>query len=356
MGGEHAPIPANTQPMTPDQIYAKYKTGVFQIFGRKAGVAEDQETTVIGTGFIHDLDGRMGITNAHVVRGLTALKARLSDGSTHPLHVMATDPCTDLAVVHISDEIPPETARLPLGDSDGMRPGQPVVVMGYPGSLAPDFTNQPLQITQGIVAASNVTASSDPGYPTLSHTIQHTAPVNPGNSGGPLFDNKGNVIGINTLANTTTGGDESRAIQGQYYSIGIKDAHAESDLLMQGKSQNDVGWTLSPSAYMSITDFYKAARLGPADAAVAYMAQQGISGGMWAEDVDAGSRPERKGLQPYDLIYRINNTPVRSMTEVCDIIESVLPQAPMTVSGLRFAAGREPMDFKIEFKMPGAHG
>jgi putative serine protease PepD len=136
-----------------------------------------------GSGIIVAQDGRV-LTNYHVVEHARSITVRFSDGTTRPADVLRTDEANDLAVVQV--ELPAGSIVAPLGDSDGVQVGEPVIAIGNPYGLEQT-------VTQGIVSAMHRDRSAN-GPQNL---IQTDAPINPGNSGGPLLNAKGEVIGIN---------------------------------------------------------------------------------------------------------------------------------------------------------------
>jgi len=148
----------------------------------------------IGSGVIISPDGYI-ITNNHVVEGATDVKVTLSDRRIFPAKVIGTDPLTDLAVIKIEGSNFP---NVPLGDSTELRPGQTVLAFGNP--LGFRFT-----VTRGIVSALNRPNpyNDDPRKP--GQYIQTDAAINQGNSGGPLVNARGEVIGINTFLISPSG-------------------------------------------------------------------------------------------------------------------------------------------------------
>ena len=129
--------------------------------------------------------------------------------------MIASDPCTDLAVVHFSSDLPKQAEALIFGSSADVKPGDSVTVLGYPGTLTLNPAEQKLLISSGLVNATKVPARA-PGLLEYEDTIQHGATVNYGNSGGPLLDHHGRLVGINTLTNF---GSQAQPAQGQFYSI-----------------------------------------------------------------------------------------------------------------------------------------
>ncbi|MEM9802871.1 MAG: trypsin-like peptidase domain-containing protein [Planctomycetota bacterium] len=140
-----------------------------------------------GSGVLVDPSG-LFLTNSHVVRGATGVEAELNDGRTLLADVVGDDPATDLALLRISsDDTLPSVA---LGDSNGVRVGDVVLAIGSPYGLAST-------VTLGIVSALGRTLKGAGGR-TIDGVLQTDALLNPGNSGGPLVDADGRLVGINT--------------------------------------------------------------------------------------------------------------------------------------------------------------
>ncbi len=145
----------------------------------------------LGTGFVISQDGYI-VTNNHVVEDVDKIEVHFEDGTEREAEVVGRDPKTDLALIRVESNGP--LTSLPLGDSDGVRPGDWVVAIGNPFGLSHT-------VTAGIVSAKHRVINTDPDPRRFDDFIQTDAAINPGNSGGPLLNLRGEVIGINTAIN-----------------------------------------------------------------------------------------------------------------------------------------------------------
>ncbi len=228
-----------------------------------------------GSGFIISADGLI-LTNAHVVRDAKEVTVKLSDRREFAAKVLGTDPVTDVAVLRINAKDLP-TVR--LGDPRQLEVGDPVMAIGAPFGFEQSAT-------QGIVSAKGRSLPGDSVVPF----IQTDAAVNPGNSGGPLFDGSGAVVGINAQIYSQSGG-----YQGLAFAIPIDVALKVKDqIVATGRAQHgrlgvtvqDVNQSLAESFGMSRPD------------------------GALVASVQRGSAAARAGLKPGDVITEVNGEPI----------------------------------------------
>jgi len=187
--------------------------------GGRGGAMPDQPFKGQGSGFIVSADGLI-LTNAHVVKDAKEVTVRLADRREYAARVLGSDPATDIAVLRISATGLP-TVR--LGDPKQLQVGDPVLAIGAPYGLEQTAT-------AGIVSAKGRSLPGDAAVPF----IQTDAAVNPGNSGGPLFDAAGNVVGINAQIYSRTGG-----FQGLSFAIPVDVAMRVRDqIVATGRAQH----------------------------------------------------------------------------------------------------------------------
>ena len=189
-------------------IYRQEGRGVMFVEAR--GVQENSifgipggQGTATGSGFLIHKDGTI-LTNAHVVEGSSKVTVRLSEtGDAIPAQVKGRDASSDLAVLKVDPKAVSSVTPVPLGNSSSAQVGDPVIAIGNPFG----FTRT---VTTGIVSAKARQITAPNGFP-IRNVIQTDASVNPGNSGGPLLDARGRVIGINSQI-ATGGGQGSVGI------------------------------------------------------------------------------------------------------------------------------------------------
>ena len=160
------------------------------------GMPDDLLSRASGSGFVWDDEGHV-VTNWHVVEAAERIVVVLSDGTLTDAEIIGQDPDSDLAVIKISDDSvqPPPIA---LGDSDTIKPGQLAVAIGDPFSRG-------FSMTSGVISALGRTISPSESNFAIPRVIQHDAATNPGNSGGPLLNRNGELVGINAQIISQTG-------------------------------------------------------------------------------------------------------------------------------------------------------
>jgi putative serine protease PepD len=197
------PTASATRSLSINQVYKKVGQGVVEItvttsdgsantdpFGGGGGSATAQ-----GSGFVYDAAGHI-VTNAHVVAGATSIKVELANGKTYDATLVGSDESTDIAVVKV-DAPASQLHPLALANSSAVEVGDGVVAIGSPFGLSET-------VTAGIVSAVNRQIDSPNGF-TIAGAIQTDAAINHGNSGGPLLDLSGKVVGVNAQIESDSG-------------------------------------------------------------------------------------------------------------------------------------------------------
>ena len=243
-----------------------------------------------GSGFIVTADGYI-MTNAHVVRGATDVTVKLTDRREYPAKVVGIDDRTDVAVIKI------EAKDLPvvrIGNPDSLKPGQWVVAIGSPFGMENS-------VTAGIVSAVARTLPDDPYVPF----IQTDVAVNPGNSGGPLFNLSGEVVGINSQIYSQSGG-----YMGLSFAIPIDVANeVRQQLVSTGKVQRGrIG-----------------VEIRPVTAAFADSFGLDRPRGALVQSVEKDGPAEKAGIKTGDIILTVNGHSIERDAELPGIISGVKP-------------------------------
>lgn len=273
-----------------------------QFFGGQAPQQRDykQKLRAQGSGFIISKDGYI-FSNNHVVKGATKIVVVLSDNREFKARVVGTDPETDIAILKINAKNLPVAA---LGDSSEVSAGDWAIALGNPFGLANTFT-------LGFVSYVGRPGMSS-GY---QHFIQTDTAVNPGNSGGPLVNIKGQVIGINTAISTKTGG-----YMGISFAVPINTAKSiANQLINTGKVvRGYIG--IYPQDIDNTTR--KIMKLP---------AKQGVMIAKVIKDSPA----KKAGLKQGDIVLSVNNTAIKNSSELQTTVGGYPPKSTLTLSILR---------------------
>ena len=270
-----------------------------------------QEMPANGSGFIFTPDGFI-LTNSHVVHQAGHIEATLADGRRFTASLLGDDPDTDLAVIRINA---PDLKPAPLGDSHTLRTGQLVIAIGNPYGF--QYT-----VTAGVVSALGRSIRSTTGR-LIGNVIQTDAALNPGNSGGPLVNSLGEVIGVNTAVIMTA--------QGLCFAIPINTAKYVAALLIRdGRVRR---------SYIG---------LGGQNVALPRRVVRfhGLpaSGGVLVISLEPQSPAEKAGLRQGDVIVAFAG---QAITEIDDL-HKLLTEARIGVkSGLTILRGAEKMKLQI---------
>lgn len=323
-GGDDEP-----ETLDPQAVIEQATPATAGILGEQFGVEGG------GSGVVVDADEGLVLTNAHVAEGLDKLEVKLGENPTSvPARIRGIAPCDDLAVIEMLRPLP-DTAELTIADRTAER-GEHVTALGFPANFQ-DFGEQTLQTVDGTVSNPGITAKEiDPDLPTYQDLIQHTAPTNPGNSGGPLVDDHGEVVGITTLS----GGQENQlyAIDSAYVNQLLPDLVAGNDRLR-------MGWDLRPFDTVDLRSEFKYFRgddLANAGISAAsaddYVRGLGLPNGMYVFWTDPGLPADKADIFGGDLITSIDGEAVSSESDVCDILQSQEPAATVQVNGYYVAS------------------
>jgi S1-C subfamily serine protease len=192
--------------------------------------------TSTGTGFVLDAGRGLVVTNFHVVNGGSRFSVGV-DGNLRAATIAGAAPCDDLAVLHVGDTSGMET--FPLGSQGDLKQGEQVVAVGYPASASLDDN---LSSTVGVVSrVSGPFRAPSVEAPSYPNVVQTDAALNPGNSGGPLIDERKKLVGVNAATVTSLGG---QPIQGQGYAIGVDRVKVVVGTLRGGHSRGWAGFGL----------------------------------------------------------------------------------------------------------------
>ncbi len=257
----------------------------FEDLFKEFGTPRERKASALGSGFIIDAKGIV-VTNNHVIQGAEDILVRVDGEKEYKAKVIGADPLSDIAVLEIDskDKFKP----VKFGDSDKARIGDWVIAIGNPFGLGGT-------VTSGIISARNRSI----GLSRYEDYIQTDASINVGNSGGPLFDMNGNVIGINT------------AILGQAGSIGIGFSIPANSAKIVIDQLIEFGETKRGWLGVRIQDVSKE---------IADLEKLGKPRGALVASVAKNSPSDKAGIKSGDIILEFNGTPIKEMKELPKIV------------------------------------
>jgi len=256
--------------------------------GGQAEPPEDQRSGSVGSGFVVDKNGYI-LTNNHVVDHATRIKVKfMNDNTEYPATVIGTDADTDLAVIHVDKK---NVLPAKIGNSDALQVGDWAIAIGSP------FTFQET-VTAGIISA---VARDIPGDATsFQHFIQTDAAINPGNSGGPLANIRGEVIGINTMIASRSGG---------YQGIGF--AMPMNTAVKVYNSIIKTGHVTRGSVGIRFRENPNNDQL---------LKVYGADHGIFVDSVEPDGPADKAGMKPQDVVTSIEGKPVTKGQDLIDLI------------------------------------
>ncbi len=314
---------ASTSTLSINEIYRRSAPGVVQItstsssktgtdpfFGTPFSSPSQQ---ALGSGFVLDKAGHI-VTNYHVVQGATKIEVSFSDQTSHSATIVGSDPSTDLAVLKVDAPVRALTP-LPLGNSDLAQVGDEVVAIGNPFGL--DRT-----ATAGIISAIQRRITAPNGF-SIDHALQTDAPINHGNSGGPLLDAHGEVVGVNSQIET--GGNATEGNVGIGFAVPANTVkNVVAQILANGKVAH---------AYLGVT-------VQDLDTNLVRLFHLPVAAGVLVQTVQSGSGAQKAGIkggtrqttvagESYrmggDLIVAASGKPIASTGALRDLIAGYKP-------------------------------
>ena len=258
-------------------------------FGRVPDRVYQQQVKGLGSGFVISPDGYI-VTNDHVAGNATKITVAFPDGSTLDAQLIGSDPETDIALIKVE---PPASLPFVAFENEGPVVGEWAIALGNPFGL---FEAADPSVTVGVVSAVGRDFPAQQGR-TFRDMIQTDAAINSGNSGGPLLDATGRVIGMNTFIYSTSGG-----------SVGLGFAVPAQRIQQVVAEIRDTGAV--------DRSFYTGLNVRPVTARIARALGLAEARGLIVSSVDPDSPADRAGLRPYDVIVTIEDDAVASNEDV----------------------------------------
>ncbi|MGH3025802.1 MAG: S1C family serine protease [Gaiellaceae bacterium] len=312
--GSHAPAavaspPANVSnaastALSVGQIAKRFTPGVVEIDATSTqttpypsgGGSGGGSSSAEGTGFVYDTSGDI-VTNDHVIAGSSSVTVKFPNGKQYKATIVGSDTSTDLAVLHV-DVPASELTVLTLGDSSSVSVGDGVIAIGNPFGLDNS-------VTSGIVSATGREISA-PDQTPIEGAIQTDAAINHGNSGGPLFDLDGKVIGITSQIQSESGDNAG------------------------------VGFAIPSNLVKSIVP--QLLKNGKAQHALLGVSIKDTAKGVTVAEVKSGSGADNGGVKVGDVIAAVGSTKIATSQQLRAIISAHAPGDTLTLSLLRSGA------------------
>jgi putative serine protease PepD len=291
------------------KVTAVQQSGGFGFFGGGA----QQETRGEGSGVVYDSSGDI-LTDEHVVTGATSVSITFQDGKSYPATVLGTDPSTDVGVVRVKAPAS-ELHPLTLADSSAAQVGDGVVAIGSPFGL-------PGTVTTGIVSAVGRSIKAPNGY-TITNAIQTDAAINQGNSGGPLLDSEGHVLGLNDQIETSSGSSA-----GIGFAVPSNTVRRVADEIIAGKKP--------VHAYLGVS-----------------LDQNSTAATVAC--VSSGGPAATAGLQPGDVITAVNGKRITSTDQFIATVDGYAPGTSVTLTVKRGGGARD-IHAKLGTRPPSSPG
>lgn len=287
----------------------------WRFFGEPREREQERRSTARGSGFFISTDGYL-VTNNHIVENAETVTVKTLEGEIYKAKVVGTDPLSDVALVKVDEKNLPFVG---LGDSTQCRPGEWVLAIGNPLSF--EHT-----VTAGIISAKGRQLLGGPRYQNF---IQTDAAINPGNSGGPLVNMQGDVIGINSMISTTTGG-----------SIGIGFAiptELAKKVVQQLREKGRV-----VRGYLGVRYIY------PLDEEKRKALDIDVKNGALIQEVEPGTPADKAGLKPYDVIVEVDGQPIKDHNDLGIKIADIPPGKTVEIKVIRKGGEVKVLKAKIE--------
>ena len=310
--------------MTPQDVYENYVNAVVLVYNQGTtstywGQTESQSS---GSGMIISKDGYV-LTNNHVVEGAEKLTVMTTSGEEYDATVIGADEVNDVALLKIDGD--EDFPTVSIGDSDNIQVGQQVCAIGNPLG---ELTNT---LTVGYVSALDREISESSTGTTIN-MFQTDCAINSGNSGGPIFDMNGNVVGITTAKYSSSGYSNAASVEGIGFCIPVNDAMSiVNDLMQYGYVKGRVSMGVSVRAMdTTVAQYYN------------------LPTGVYVAGVTSGSAAENAGIQEGDMICAIDGDETASVAALKQKLKDYKPGDTATVSIYR-TSNNEKLDVTITF-------